>query len=110
MAYQGYGRGMNPEQIRALHAQFLGDYLPDLTVLLDIDIQHGLERAGKVGSLDRMESETAEFHQRVRLGYLTLARQEPERFLIIDANNSPEEIFQLLLQHFQRNPYHGLLV
>jgi dTMP kinase len=94
MAYQGYGRGLSPELIRNTHSGFLGDFLPDLTVLLLIPPDKGLERAKHGGrkQLDRMESQDISFHDRVYEGYQKLAQAEPDRFIALQAQGSPEEI------------------
>ncbi|NLI75929.1 MAG: dTMP kinase [Candidatus Riflebacteria bacterium] len=107
LAYQGYARGLGADLIRELHERTLGDFLPDLTVLFDIDPAQGLERARHGGkkSFDRMESEAVAFHQKVRNGYLDLAGREPHRFLVIDAAVPPDRVFSALLQGLQeRSP------
>ncbi len=103
LAYQGYGRGLGVELVRQLHAMTLGEFLPDLTVLFDLDPRLGLERARHGGkkSFDRMESEAVAFHDKVRHGYLELARREASRFLVIDAAAPEERVFALLLQGLQ---------
>ncbi len=100
LAYQGFGRGLGADLVRRLHETTLGEFLPDLTVLFDLDPRTGLERARHGGkkSFDRMESETVAFHEKVRHGYLELARREPPRFLLIDAAASAERVFAVLLQ------------
>ena len=90
--YQGYARGLNIELIRALNHMVLENLIPDITFLLDLDPHIGLNRAWKQinnGSREnnesRFEEEALSFHERVRSGYLELARLEPKRFRIIDA-------------------------
>ncbi len=94
MAYQGYGRGIEPEKIKEVHQNFLGDFLPNATILLLISPNMGLERAKHNGAkqLDRIESEASEFHERVYKAYEALAEQEPDRFIKIFADGNPEEI------------------
>ncbi len=94
MAYQGFGRGIGPEKVRQVHADFLPDFLPELTVLLQIAPEDGLERAKHGGRKqhDRMESETIEFHRRVFSGYESLAANEPKRFVKVAAEGAPEQI------------------
>ena len=87
-AYQGSGRGVDPALIEALAAAVHGDLIPDCTLLLDVPVATGLARArARTGAhTDRFETETAAFFERVRAGYLALARAEPRRFRVIDAN------------------------
>ncbi len=98
LAYQGYGRGIDGELIRSLDRIVTGGMRPDLTILLDIDAATGLSRArgrNRLGGLDaeaRFENEHLTFHERIRRGYLELAKQEPFRFRIVDATLSPEDI------------------
>ena len=84
-AYQGSGRGFNLESISAFEALTIDNYAPDLTLLLDIPIELGLQRAAQVGEPDRFERETTEFFQRVRAGFLTRAETE-QRIKVIDAS------------------------
>lgn len=84
-AYQGYGRGIDLERIATLEAWVQGARRPDLTLLMDLPVETGLERAGKRSTPDRFERQTMEFFERVRRGYLQLADEHPERFAVIDA-------------------------
>jgi dTMP kinase len=86
-AYQGYGRGMDSAWIEQLATAIHGDLQPDCTLLLDLPVEVGLERArGRSGvAADRFEAEAVEFFERVRQGYLRIARQEPKRVRVIDA-------------------------
>ncbi|MBI4355501.1 MAG: dTMP kinase [Candidatus Omnitrophica bacterium] len=81
LAYQGYGGGVPLAQIRALGRVATGGLAPDLTVVLDVETRVGLRRAGRVK--DRMERKELAYHQRVRQGYLALARREPRRIRVI---------------------------
>jgi len=97
MAYQGYGRGIRHDLIDALHGLETLSLRPDLTFLFDIDARVGLERArGRdttaATQLTRFEQEGLAFHERVRAGYLEMARQEPGRFVIVDARGSVETV------------------
>ena len=74
-AYQGGGRGLDAGKIARLEDLVQGDFRPDLTLLLDVPVEIGLERAGKRGKLDRFEQETVDFFERVRQAYLDMARQ-----------------------------------
>jgi dTMP kinase len=90
LAYQGAGRNLPVEEIARLNQWATGGRIPDLTVLLDMDPIAGLRR--RIRSADRLEAEPAEFHQRVRAGFLALARAEPERYLVLDADRPQDEI------------------
>jgi dTMP kinase len=90
LAYQGFGRGLDIGLIRRLNDEATGGLKPDLTLLLDLSPEAGLTREG--AQLDVTGREPVEFHQRVREGFLALARQEPKRFVVIDATLTPEEV------------------
>jgi dTMP kinase len=102
MAYQGYGRGMDLCTLRQLNQIADRGLKPDLTLLFDCPVEIGLARTarrlaqegGGSGREDRFESERAEFHEKVRAGFLALARAEPERFRIIDASRALVEVTQ----------------
>ncbi len=85
-AYQGGGRGINEAKIEVLENWVQNGYSPDLTLLLDVPIDIGLERAGKRGALDRFEVEERDFFDRVRQSYLSLSRRYPRRIKVINAN------------------------
>jgi dTMP kinase len=97
-AYQGYGRGVSTARIATLEAWVQGDRRPDLTLLLDLPVELGIERAGKRSTPDRFERETLAFFERVRAGYLELANAEPERYRIIDASRSLPDVSDQILQ------------
>jgi len=97
--YQGYARGYDLNLIQQIHRIVLGGLQPDLTLVLDLPVQEGLERAwqrinSQSGGLseDRFEKEAIAFHERVRQGYLTLANHEPERFRLIDASRDGQTV------------------
>jgi dTMP kinase len=93
LAYQGYGRGLKLKTVRAANDIATGGLAPDLTVLLDMPVDEGLAR--KRGSdTDRFESEELVFHERVRQGYLTMARKEPRRFFVVDGRQDKQTISQ----------------
>ncbi len=98
LAYQGYGRGLDEAMIRALDRAATAGLRPDLTILLDIDAAAGLARArgrNRSRGLEteaRFENEELAFHERVRQGYLVLARAEPGRFRVVNAAKTPDEI------------------
>lgn len=90
VAYQGYGRGLDIERINMLNNLATNGHKPDLTFVFDIDVETSMKRVGK--EKDRMESAGIDFHNRVRKGYLELAKQEPKRIKVLDATKSIEEI------------------
>jgi dTMP kinase len=97
MAYQGYARGMDLATLDAINAFAIYDRKPDLTILLDLDIEAGFQRlekryADSEESHDRFEREARAFHHRVRDGYHKLAEREPERFCIVKADRSIEDV------------------
>jgi dTMP kinase len=94
MAYQGYGRGLDLEEVRRAVALATGGLEPDLTIFFDVPVGQGVDRQRKGGlEPDRMEREGATFMQRVRDGYLALARTEP-KVRIVSATGSPEEVHE----------------
>ena len=95
-AYQGGGRGLPHETIAALESMVQGELRPDLTVILDLDPEIGLERARQRGGLDRIERETGDFHARVRDCYLEIARREAGRCAVIDASDDPDAVRKAL--------------
>lgn len=92
IAYQGYGRGENIEQLRYLNNLATGMTKPDLTFVFDVSTDVAQKRVGD--EKDRMESAGIEFHKKVRQGYLELANQEPKRIKVVNANNSIEQVFE----------------
>lgn len=92
IAYQGYGRGFDRDEIDRVNQLATGGLQSDLTFWLDLDVKIGLERVLLRGKPDRMERATIDFHQRVRQGYQELANVYPDRIVRIDADRSPAEI------------------
>lgn len=91
-AYQGGGRGVNVEHIQALETIVQHGLQPDLTLLLDLDVETGLKRASKRSEPDRFEREKLAFFEKVRNTYLERASAEPERFAVIDAGRSIPDV------------------
>ena len=91
-AYQGYGRGIDLQRIAALETWVLGERRPDLTLLLDLPVEVGLERAGRRSTPDRFERQALTFFDRVRQGYLSLAAAAPGRFRVVDAAQSLDQV------------------
>ena len=89
VAYQGYGRGLDPDMIRELNVLATGGVLPDLTLLFDLDPTVGFRRIGR-RRRDHFERQALAFHRRVRRGYLEIQRAEPKRVRLIDAGRAPE--------------------
>jgi dTMP kinase len=86
VAYQGAGRVLEPDEVREVSLWATERLLPDLTILLDVDVETGRSRLDDARTrYDRLEAEAAEFHHRVREAYLALAAAEPDRFLVLDA-------------------------
>ncbi len=93
--YQGVTGGIDPSLMKALEHATVGDMMPDLTLILDIDPEEGLRRAGirrGASAADRFEKEALSLHRRRRKAFLEIARQEPRRCKVIDASRTPERI------------------
>ena len=94
VVYQGYGRGLDLERIHRLNRIATDGITPDVTFVLDLPVDIGLQRVQRSrGGLDRLEREKIEFHRQLREGYRALARQEPQRLKIIDAQVNPEQVY-----------------
>ncbi len=109
-AYQGAGREMGDELIASLETMVQGSMRPDLTLLLDVPVELGLERAGKRSQPDRFELEKTDFFNRVRQAYLTMAKNNPQRYKIIDASQALEDVQQQIsntLNNFLENHNNG---
>ena len=91
-AYQGYGRGLDLGELRAVSAAATGGLTPQLTFLLDIEPGLGLSRAAREGLPDRIERAGLDFHRRVRQGFLDLAAAEPGRFVVLDASRPQSDL------------------
>jgi dTMP kinase len=86
IAYQGYGRALEIELLKAIDLIATGGIRPDLTILFDLDVETGLKRNKGINKIDRLELEDIEFHKKVRQGYFKIAEAEPERIKIVDAS------------------------
>jgi dTMP kinase len=91
IAYQGYGRGRDPEMIRELNLRATGGVLPDLTLLFDMDPAVGFRRI-RGRTLDHFERQALAFHRRVRRGYLEIQRAEPKRVRIVKADRPADVV------------------
>lgn len=97
-AYQGYGHGLPLATIDRLYELTVGDFKPDLTVILDLPAEQGLKRAAKrKGGETRYESMDIEFHRRLRQGFLEIARAEPQRCIVVDASGAIEAVHMALM-------------
>lgn len=106
VVYQGIGRGLDMDVIQSVNALAVGDCLPDLTILLDMDAKTALDRAREQTQadlfqeqVDRMESEKLSFYEKVRDGYLQLAEQQKDRFVVIDASETVDSINAQIWSH-----------
>ena len=96
VAYQGYGRGLDIEEIKKLNALATGGLKPDLTIVFDVDIETSQARVGK--NKDRMESAGVEFFKRVRAGFLEIAKKEPGRVKVINSSDTIENIHKKVVE------------
>ena len=92
IAYQGYGHQQDLEQVRALVKYATGGLMPDLTVLLDLDVEVGLARKKDDKDWNRMDAKTVEFHKRVRAGYLEMVKAEPNRWVVVNSDQKWESV------------------
>ena len=95
VAYQGYGRDLGADRIRDLSLWATGGLVPDLTILLDVDPEVGL---GRVADPDRLESEPLTWHRNVRDGFLTIAAADPNRYLVLDASGTVDDLAEQIAQ------------
>ena len=99
MAYQGYGLGLGRALIESLYAQAVGDFRPDLTVILDLPVEQGLARAdARASGGTRYERMGVDFHRRLREGFLEIARHEPDRCVIVDAAPPADEVAKAIME------------
>lgn len=92
IAYQGYGHQQKLDEIRALVKYATGGLTPDLTVLLDLDVEVGLGRKKKDNEWNRLDAYTVEFHRRVRTGYLEMVKAEPKRWVVVNSEQEWESV------------------
>lgn len=95
-AYQGYGLGMDMDLIKSVDEVSRGGVEPDITIILDLEAETGLERAAKEGTPDRMEVRGEDFHKRVRKGFLELAGQNPDVMKVISVRDTIQETFRFV--------------
>jgi dTMP kinase len=92
LAYQGYGRGLDLELLRAILDFATRGRWPDLTIYFDLDVEVALARRAADGEVNRLDAESIEFHRRVRAGYLALAQRDPDRWVTIDARMPADDV------------------
>ena len=92
IAYQGYGHRQNIAEVRALVGYATGGLTPDLTILLDIDVEVGLQRKSSQNEWNRLDAYTVDFHKRVRTGYHEMVSLEPGRWCVVDASENWEKV------------------
>jgi dTMP kinase len=98
MAYQGYGHQLGRGPVEALYRTVVGDFAPDLTLIFDIPVEAGLARTGGRDHVEnRYEQMDASFHERVRTGFLEIARTDPRRCVVIDATGNLERVTALVM-------------
>ncbi len=102
VAYQGYGRGLDLKLVKSVCETATRGLKPDLTIFLDIPVDEGLRRKTAMGSHDRFEQTDATFHQRVREGYLKMAKEEPARWLVVDGTQSKKTIKENIWQRISQ--------
>ena len=98
IVYQGYGQGADIDVLERISALSLGDFAPDLTVVLDIPVAEGLRRAGKRSGSNRYERMGTEFHERVRRGFLARAEADRKRYAVVDATEDPDAVGRAILR------------
>jgi dTMP kinase len=90
VAYQGFAGGIDPALIWEMGRTAAGGIEPDLTILLDLDVEAGFARIAR--ARDRMESKDRAYHEKVRQGFLEMARERPDRFVVVDASRAPDAV------------------
>jgi dTMP kinase len=99
LAYQGYGRGLPVTELQTLHRFALGDFAPDLTLVLDLPVAEGLARAARrSGEADRFERLDREFHERLRQGFRRVAADDPDRCVVIDATRDVSTVHRAIIE------------
>ncbi len=103
MAYQGYGHGLGREPIEQLYRLVVGDFRPDLTIILDLPAELGLQRATSRGPAEnRYEKMPLEFHQRLRAGFLDIAKRDPGRCVVIPADAPTQTVADAIWRSVQQ--------
>ncbi|TPE47261.1 dTMP kinase [Maribrevibacterium harenarium] len=105
--YQGLGRGIDTRTIDMLASLTVGDTLPDLTLLLDVPVDIGMERVRSRGAKDRLDGEALHFHEQVRRGFLQRAEQDPSRISVIDASGTLESVLEQVRVTLEQRLFSG---
>lgn len=103
--YQGYAGNLKIKDLKNITNFAIKGAVPDLTILLDLSVEEGMNRKSKdekLKDLDRIESKGQQFHQKVRQGYLKLAKSERKRICVVDASKSPDEVFEQIKINFEK--------
>lgn len=117
IAYQGYGHGQNIDEIKSLIKYATGGLIPDMTVFADVVVEVGLERKKKQKEWTRMDAYEADFHRRVYAGYQQIMKEDPERWVVVDANQGIDEVYRdlsheiknrLIFNGFLESDRHGV--
>ena len=103
IVYQGIAGGMGAEEVKKLYRATCGDVKPDLVVVLDVPAEVGLARVQR--TFDRMESKPIEFHQRVREGYLAVAKTEPRNTVVVDASGNAEDVAEAVWREVKQRVF-----
>lgn len=96
-AYQSHGRGLDIAEVAQMNSFAVGGLVPDRTIVIDVPIELGLERAGRSNIPDRLEQESPEFHDRVRQGFLAIAAAEPDRVRVVDGTLDLPEVYDAIV-------------
>jgi len=99
-AYQGFGRNVNLDLIKQIHDSILNNFAPDITFLIDIDLDIALNRVKSRGNENKFDLMGLEFHKKIKEGFLEIAKNNPDRIKVIDGNRDIEEINQEILNYF----------
>jgi dTMP kinase len=109
VAYQGFGHQQDIKQISTLIKYATGGLTPELTILLDLNVEIGLGRKQQADEWNRLDAYTVDFHQRVRIGYLEMVKQEPGRWIVINAENEwrqvQDEIRKVILDKLKKQKH-----
>jgi dTMP kinase len=97
LAYQGYGKGVPFDELWSLHRIALGDFAPDLTMILDVPVEIGLARAASRSPADRFERLGRDFHERMRQGFRQIAADSPSRCVLIDGSGDPLSVHRRMI-------------
>lgn len=92
LAYQGYGMGVSLDVLKAIHKDALDNIEPDVTFILDMDVKKAMDRASRRGEADAIEAMDISFHEKLRMGYQAIAKENPKRVYMINADDTAEAV------------------